>query len=245
MSKWTLLALGLLILGLLAGCGPAAEEIASTVASQVAAAVQSTLVAMPPATAYPTYTPQATLEPYPTQTPYATHTPYPTASPYPTYTPFPSMTPTAAPTDTPVPTNTATRQAAAQPTATRADASAALLAAMKDSRADIESFGGLIDTALREGFVDCLVVVNTYDAVAGAPTFDVSGSSSLIQGAYGSYRAAIDIFTTGARDMTQNCRDFLADPSGGTIPFQQWGLARQKVNDALNVLIPAIDSLEG
>ncbi|MEW5985585.1 MAG: hypothetical protein AB1791_03030 [Chloroflexota bacterium] len=242
MNRWILFALGLLSLLLLAGCGPAAEEIASTVASQVAAAVQATVAAAPTVTAYPTYTPQATLEPYPTHTPYATHTPYPTDTPYPTYTPFPTL---PAPTETPVPTNTATRQAAAPPTATRADVGSTLLAAMKDTRGDIESFGGLIDVALREGFVDCQEVVDFYDGVAASPTFDVSGSSGLVQGAYGSYRAAIDIFTTGARDMTQNCRDFLANPSGGTIPFQQWGLARLKVNDALNVLIPAIDSLEG
>jgi hypothetical protein len=44
--------------------------------------------------------------------------------------------------------------------------------------------------------------------------------------------------------MAQNCREFLADPKGGTIPRQQWALARLRVNEALDILIPAITSME-
>ena len=65
-----------------------------------------------------------------------------------------------------------------------------------------------------------------------------------MQNAYNGYWSAVQIFVSGARDMAQNCRDHIANPSGGSIPFQQWGVARQNVNDALAVLIPAIDSLE-
>ena len=123
--------------------------------------------------------------------------------------------------------------------------SSSLLQTMQAVHGDFASFGGLIDVALREGIIDCGIVVSSYDRIAGAPIIDVSGSSAVAQNAHAGYRAAVVTFTDGARDMAQNCRDFLAAPdAGGGIPFQQWGLARQRVNDASDILHQALQSLE-
>lgn len=103
----------------------------------------------------------------------------------------------------------------------------------------------MIDVAVREtGILYCQPIVDLYDAIVGAPTFDVSESDAVVQWAYDCHRQAVDIFSQGARDMTGNCRDWLADPQPGTVPFQQWGLGRQEINNALAMLIPAIDRLE-
>jgi serine protease Do len=132
--------------------------------------------------------------------------------------------------------------APAAPPAGAGNVTTALLQAMRSVRTDLERAGGLVDHAINAGSIDCQDVVNTYDRVARAPTFNVSGASS---NAYNAYRDAVSIFTNGARDMAQNCRDYLINPSGGSIPFQQWGLARQSVNNALDRLNPAIQSLGG
>ncbi len=151
-------------------------------------------------------------------------------------------TPTSEPTDTPVPTDTPIPQAPV-PTALP-DIATALLQTMIETRINMESFGGLIDVALTVGVIDCQVLVDTYDSIANTPTFDVSGQNDVMQYAYNGYRTSVQIFADGARDMTQNCREFLANPSRGGIPRQQWGPARQNVNNALDMLHPAIQSLD-
>lgn len=115
---------------------------------------------------------------------------------------------------------------------------------MRNVRRQLESFGGLIDVALRQGYIDCQVEVNSYDAIVGAPTYNVSGSSESVRWAHDRYRAAIGVFSAGAADMTQNCRNYLINPQPGSIGFQQWGPARQQVNAALETLAPAIARLE-
>ncbi len=52
------------------------------------------------------------------------------------------------------------------------------------------------------------------------------------------------MFMTGARDMTQNCRNFPASREPGTIPFQQWGVVRVRVNEAVGVLNAAAGMLK-
>jgi serine protease Do len=130
------------------------------------------------------------------------------------------------------------------PTATAAGSiTASLRQAMLNVKTDLERAGGQIDQAVGSGTINCTDVVNTYDRIVRAPTFNTSGSSATVRNAYDSYRAAVGIFSNGAKDMAQNCRDFLANPAGGSIPFQQWGNARQSVNNALDRLNPAIQSL--
>jgi hypothetical protein len=105
----------------------------------------------------------------------------------------------------------------------------------------VEGFGGLIDSALRQGAINCEDVVNEYLTIASAPRFD-SGS---LAGPYQTYRTAVDLFSAKSRDIYQNCADFLANPSGGSIPFQQWGAARQSVNEAVDLLRQAIVATGG
>jgi len=160
-----------------------------------------------------------------------------------TATPAPTEPPTATPTT--APTYTPASQVAPQPTAPPvASVAEQLLTAMQTARDQMLSFGGMIDQAIGQGFIDCQEVVNVYDAIAAAPTFNVAGTSQTTQFGYGAYRQAIDVFANGTWDMTQNCRDFLVNPSGGSIPFQQWGAARQAVNNATDILSPAISSME-
>ena len=66
-----------------------------------------------------------------------------------------------------------------------------------------------------------------------------------MQNAYAAYRAAIDVFASGARDMAENCRTAITENSGTSIGFQQWGPARQEVNSAVDIIHPAIQSLGG
>lgn len=157
-------------------------------------------------------------------------------------TAVPTHTPTPAPTNTRAP-NTANNPAPTNPPPAAVQEN--LLAAMIRVRADLQRYGGLIDGALRSGAIDCQDVVDTYDRVDFAPTFNVASESQLVQNAYGVYLAAIEIFTAGAWDMTNNCREYLANPQPGEIGSQQWGLARQQVNTAIDTIHPAIQSLGG
>jgi hypothetical protein len=109
----------------------------------------------------------------------------------------------------------------------------------------MEEYGGWIDRGVGGEIIPLRETVSLYDAVAGAPILDVSASDEIVRWAYDCYRRAIDGFVTGAGEMDRGNRLFLA--SGDeltTVPFQQWGAARQAVNQALEILIPAIDRLE-
>ena len=117
-----------------------------------------------------------------------------------------------------------------------------LLASMKSVRRDITNMGGMIDNAVNTGYVNCQNVIDTYVRVRDAPSY--SNLSGVAVSAHTDYRSAINTFTNGARDMYQNCVDFIASGGGGSIPFQQWGRARQSVDQALAVLNPAIERLE-
>ena len=103
-----------------------------------------------------------------------------------------------------------------------------------------------MDEAVRSGVLHCQPTVDLYDAIiADAPVFDVSGCDEVTQYAYNAYRQAIDVVSDGARDMAGNCRDWLADPrEDGVVPFQQWGLARQRTNEAAELVNQAIRWLE-
>ena len=182
----------------------------------------------------------------------ATPTPYPTFTPYPTYTPYPTSTPEPTPTSTPTPTQTPTETPTPAPTPTSTptvvptpNITVALLQAMRTTRKQMEEYGGWIDRAGGDVYIDAREVVRLYDGVAAAPTFDVSRSDDVVRWAYDCYRQAIDVFLVGAGDMYRGARLFLeSDRETDGIPFQQWGAARKAVSDALAILIPAIDRLE-
>ena len=162
-----------------------------------------------------------------------------------TATPEPTVEPT------PEPTVTATVAAAEAPDQLPAtpkpvqDMAAALLVQMTTTRGHMLSFGGQIDSALGGGPFYCVDSVNLYDAVVSAPTMDVSAASPEVQNAYGHYRASIDVFRDGAGDMAGNCREAISGNEGTTIGYHQWAMARQKVNEAIDVLSPGIKILGG
>lgn len=145
----------------------------------------------------------------------------------------------AAPTAT---TAVAAATTAPNPTSPPANVTAQLLGSMRGVRTDLQSMGGMIDNAVNTGSVDCLDVIATYDRIVGAPFYNNLSGQDL--NAHNSYRASIDTFNNGSRDMYQNCVDFVNSGGGGSIPFQQWGTARQSVNQALDILNPAIANLE-
>lgn len=45
---------------------------------------------------------------------------------------------------------------------------------MQTIHSEITFYGGLMDVALREGVIDCDMVVNTYDRIAGALIIGIS-----------------------------------------------------------------------
>ena len=151
----------------------------------------------------------------------------------------PSRTPTPSVTNTPRATNTP------EPTETPDSIYGSLLYTMQVTRNNLVEFGGLIDVAVNSGSIDCNIVVSLYDTIRYAPTYSTAGEGAAVVNGYNSYRAAVSIFTEGARDMTQNCRDFLESGGAGSIPFQQWGVARQQVNVALDTINPAIQNMGG
>ena len=118
---------------------------------------------------------------------------------------------------------------------------------MHNTNQQLLEFGSLIDEAVRSGVLRCQSTVDLYDAIiADAPTYDMSGYDAVTQRAYDHYRQTVDVFENGAWDMVHACHDYLnSEPDEkGFIPFQQWGLARQRVNDAGELVNQAIRWLE-
>ena len=113
---------------------------------------------------------------------------------------------------------------------------------MLNVRSQMQRFGGEIDD---HPVIHAKVIVESYDAVAGAPTFDVSQCNEVVQWAYNSYRQAIGVFSEGTSGLTEHARHYLSGESSKTqVPFEQWGMARSKVNEALELLHSPIQELE-
>ena len=105
------------------------------------------------------------------------------------------------------------------------------------------NYGGQIDAALRGDGVYCDQIVGIYDTISAAPDRDVSAWTADEQNAYAIYRASMSTFLEGTWDMTNSCHDFLSGASDRDIPFQQWGLARQTVNEAVDIMHQAFVKL--
>jgi len=113
---------------------------------------------------------------------------------------------------------------------------------MRTTRKQMEEYGGWMD---RHETISAQAIIDLYDAVAAAPTFDVSRSNEVVQWAYDCYRQSVSTFLDGVGDLNRGAHLFLdSGRETDRIPFQQWGVARQTINNALAMLIPAIDRLE-
>ena len=142
-----------------------------------------------------------------------------------------------------------------------------LLAPLLLVRKNIKDFGFNIDNGLANGYLVCPPVIDLYNRVAAAPTYDVSGSSAAVQNAYQNYQDSLSIFLQGVESLTLNCRNFVLEPtpavlnppegsSGacigpnqalgcrGFIPPHQWMTARVKVNEADDLFAIALSNLE-
>lgn len=116
---------------------------------------------------------------------------------------------------------------------------AQLLNSMNVLRSNLLELGGMLDG----GTVYCDDWLQKHDRIAGLPTYNITYANNNSKWAYDQYRSAIDTFVHSAKDMTENAR--VSCVSGGSIPFQQWGLARQGINQATDILQPAIKALGG
>lgn len=155
----------------------------------------------------------------------------PTDTPVPADTPIPTLTPSPSPTHstTPVPSP---------------DVRTGLLQAMRTTRTHLDEFGGLIDEAATTRVIRCEPTVELFDAIVSAPTFHLAGSSDTVRWAYDRYREAISIYSSQSEGLAEQCRNWLADDAKDTIEYVGWARARASVNEALALLIPAIDALE-
>ena len=153
----------------------------------------------------------------------------------PTPTPISSPTPSSTPTPTPMPT--------APPTPT-ADASSELLRAMRSTRQDLEGLGGVIDDAVRSGVLHCQRTVDLHASILNAPVVDVSGGSDVTQWANARYRQAIQVYSEGGTALAEGCSNWLEGEGKDIVAAQTWTRARKSVNDALEILIPAVEKLE-
>ncbi len=138
------------------------------------------------------------------------------------------------PTATPAPTTAAV--ATTRPTGF---SDAQLLSSMNTLRQKLQEMGGMLDS----GILYCDDWLVKHDQVANMPTYNTAYANNTSKWAYEQYRAAINIFISSSKDMTENAR--LSCVPGSTIPFQQWGLARQGINQALDTVHPAIKALGG
>jgi len=103
----------------------------------------------------------------------------------------------------------------------------------------IKAVGGLNDDP--SGSVSCGAFVNTYSALFGFPTYDPAQLGPTGQAALGSYQAALAKVIDTSRDEYLFCVSVVqGTPTSPFIPAQHWELSRMGVNQALELLKPAL-----
>jgi hypothetical protein len=231
---------GLLLLAAVMACGPSQNNILQTQASGVTltARAQQTLTAATPS---PTRRPLIRSTTVPTDTPPPADTAAIQTDASATPTLHLLKLPTRAPSPTPTPTPTPTRTRT--PTRRPVPAGPTFLETVVAVRQQVENFGGQIDIAVNSGQLDCQQTVNSYEYVAARASLNNVPTS--LAGAYGLYTQGVSIFLTKSADLYQNCKTFLANPSGGSVPALQWTVARTAVNDADQLLRQAVIAAGG
>jgi hypothetical protein len=153
-----------------------------------------------------------------------------------------TATPEPTPPDTPTPTPTSTPDATNTPVPP--SVKSLLLNRLISLRREIEvmNFDEMIVTCSR-GYEDSFT--DHYESIIAYPTFDVSGSSAITQKAYNDYRQAITIMQSTNRDLYQFCLDWIAKGKPEEyISSLTAGVARKGINDALGLILPAIELLQ-
>jgi hypothetical protein len=219
---------------LAAGCEPSAPVALITPTTQPGVSVASSS----PETIPPTDLPTATATPV-----------LLTSTPTNTLTPTPTSTLTRTPTTTPTQTATPTRRTtvAAKPTATRgvtATAGAVPVSAkpttldksVKQSLDAAYGIVGLLDQMKRGGGVElCTPLLENYQNIHNAPTYESNGQSVQFQQANNLYRQAIDLISSRAASF-QGCGQ-----GEGTIGGLAWSETRVALDRATQLLQQALD----
>jgi hypothetical protein len=237
----------LLLLTAVMACGPSQNVIQTAIAqTQVIQATMTSRAAQTVTAAAPTPTSTWTDAPPPTDTPPPSDTPQPTDTPAPTRTPKPTNTAAAQSSARATPTRTPLALlGASSPTPTRRPVAAgpSFLDTVVGVKKQVDNFGWQIDIAVNSGSIDCQQTVNSYEYVAARAI--LKNVPASLTGAYSLYTQGVSIFIPKAADLYQNCKNFLANPSGATIPALQWTVARTAVSDASQLLRQAIIAAGG
>ena len=139
----------------------------------------------------------------------------------------------------PTPTVPAGPRPTTAPAATPVPRTPPLRASVQETLLHVQAIGGAMDRIYREGRPEaCAPFLADYYAVVSAPTFDVSGQPSNVQGAYGLYREAIAIIV----DKVSKIRD-ICESGGGVIGDLDFNVARTAINDAGDRLGAALGML--
>jgi hypothetical protein len=152
-----------------------------------------------------------------------------------TATPEPTAIPTVSPTVEPSPTASVTRAPAVK---------TQLLNSLISLRREIEAmnFDEMVVRCSR-GYEDSLP--DHYESIIAYPTYDVSNASPTVRAAYANYREAIETIESSNRDLYISCLDWIDKGKPDEyVSSLTAGIARQGINDALGLIIPAIDMLE-
>jgi hypothetical protein len=187
----------------------------------------------PTATALPTNTPvPPTNTPRPTATPRPTDTPAPTATLLPTNTPKPATTEAV----TPKPTNT---KNAIAPVSTGGGVSSqpsTLPTSIDQAFSTAQVVRNLLDQIAGGGGAElCTPLIEKYQSLHKAPTYDMIGQSSELQQAYALYRQAVDMLTEKITAV-QACGQ-----GGGVIGRVEIGTIHKIVSKAISALGQAHD----
>jgi hypothetical protein len=231
----------LLLLAAVMACGPSQNVIQTAIAqTQVIQATMTSRAAQTVTAAAPTPTATWTDSPQPSDTPEPTDTPAPTRTPKPTNTAAAQSSTRATPTRTPL-----DLLGASSPSPTRRPVAAGptFLDTVVGVKKQVDNFGWQIDIAVNSGSLDCQQTVNSYEYVAARSI--LKNVPASLAGAYSLYTQGVPIFITKAADLYQNCKNFLASPSGAGVPALQWTVARTAVSDASQLLRQAIIAAGG
>lgn len=164
-----------------------------------------------------------------------------------------------------------TTETAPVPSGTRGQ----MLAILQNTNADLNNLGGIIDSLANNGclggpllanaggpmnaspeqetlahpgcvhsITDCENIVAAYGRITNPPTIDLTGADDTVINANASLQAATSTVGSGAANLVEACQAFIGDPNL-TIGPLAFGLARQAVTDAINILIPPIQQLQG
>ncbi len=206
--------------------GPAQTALARTQAAVTSQAAQALTQAAPSPTLLTIKTPSVTDTPNPTDTSAPTDTVEAPEVASATASPLPSATPSPTPTRRPV------------------VAGPSFLDTVVAVKKQVDNVGWQIDLATNSGTLDCQEVVNSYEYVA--PRTTLNNVPASLAGAYGLYSQGVNLFLTKSADLYTNCKNYLANPSGGgSIPALQWTVTRTAVNDADQLLRQAIIAAGG